>query len=1147
MKGGVILFRGTGAAALRYLQSDRSRADDYYLEGGAAIAEFAVVDGRGTVIGEGALTPEDYAAWVNWINPLTGETMGKPRLAGDTKQGSPRFAEMVVNAPKSLSIAAALHPEVSAALDVAQKDAVAQIRRWLGEHSVTRIGPRGKQEVVPVQQLETVSVVHHTSRAGDPHRHIHFQIGTRVWAAGGWRGLDTAALFRQQGAIRALGTAVIAAHPQLAAALDAHGLTLDPVTGEVAELEPYNALMSKRSAQVQRNLARFRAEWEAAHPGQEPGPVVRGRLEAMAWDHDRPAKKPTTLSDEAAWRVELAEAGYTPNPPRVRRNAPVALDDLSVQQVASRALDRCAAGASAWTVHTVQEHVTRIITEAGVRATPEALRDIVAITTRLAIEDCLSVLPPDSVQPEHVAHLTTLHVVAVETQLRDRLAVRATTRARDAPDVTRLAHDAGLDPEQAQAAAAVAGTDPIVVVEGAAGAGKTTMLGAAIEAAAGQGRRTRVVTPTKKAADVAAQELGVSTDSVAKFVHEHGWRWNADGVWTRLAVGDTDPENGSTYTGPSAAAQLVRGERIVVDEAGMLDQDTALALLTVADEHGATLALVGDRAQLPAVGRGGVLDMAAQLSPRVYDMTTVHRFAAPEYAALTVQMRRGEHPALLFDRLHALGLVVLHESTEAVQEAIARNAREGDAITTATNDEARELNERIREERVRAGVVDDARTATGSDGLSIGAGDVIQTRRNDSDVQVANRQTWTVQAVGQDGAVWAKENGTGRRRERTVRLPAGYVAEHTHLAYASTAYGVQGATVPASRTVLSDALDASGVYVGMTRGQETNRLHVVAADVDDAREQFVAALERDRADRGLVAATEAAREAIVGLVADGPVRVVNTARARLTEQIERADREAAKWEQAVTALDRQRVEQRAEADEQQEAVAAADARAAEVRAEVATPLIEQATADGTAYLTGRERMWEAQTAHGQAGRLRKRAAGRAATEAVETHRATEDAVRRCWGSLPAGASGVEPWAEKVAGNQADADPRVTETRQEAEHAHRERTRLAERHLRESTILRQQVLGSATPSAAITRASGWRARAELARRDLAQIEALPVTEAVQYVRDLAARAEAERQAAERAQAAREARAAQLNDFTRRPGDHGRTPPDRGLGL
>ena len=79
----------------------------------------------------------------------------------------------------------------------------------------------------------------------------------------------------------------------------------------------------------------------------------------------------------------------------------------------------------------------------------------------------------------------------------------------------------------------------------------------------------------------------------------------------------------------------------------MLDQDTALALLAVADEHGATLALVGDRAQLAAVGRGGVLDIAAQLTSRVLDMTGVHRFTDPAHADLTVRMRRSENPALL--------------------------------------------------------------------------------------------------------------------------------------------------------------------------------------------------------------------------------------------------------------------------------------------------------------------------------------------------------------------------------------------------------------------------------------------------------------------------------------------------------------------
>ncbi|MHB1173358.1 MAG: MobF family relaxase [Lacisediminihabitans sp.] len=1103
MKSGVILFRASGTAARRYLESDRSQADEYYLEGGVALAEFSVMDGTGEVIGEGALTPEQYAAWVDWINPFTGESMGTPREAGDSRQGSPRFAEMVVNTPKSLSIAAALHPDVSEALDAAQKDAMGEIRRWLGQHSVTRVGPRGRQEVVPVEQLETVSVVHKTSRAGDPHRHIHFQIGTRVWAAGAWRGLDTAALFKQQGAIRALGTAVLTAHPQLAAVLDRHGLTLDPVTGEVAELEPFNAVMSKRGEQVKKNLARFQAEWEARHPGQEPGPVVMSRLTAMAWDHERPNKKPSVLGAEAGWRTELEDADYTPNLPRQQCRRAISLDDLRVQEVASRALDRCAAAASTWTSHTVQEHVTRITTEAGVRATPEALRDFIRITTRLAAEDCLSVLPSGTVQPDHVAHLTSVHVAKVETELRGLLNARTSHPVRNTRDLSRLARDHGLDTDQTRAA----------------GAGKTTMLGAAIQAAAAEGRATRIVTPTKKAAQVARQELGVAADSVAKLVHAHGWRWNRDGVWTRLAVGQSDPETGITYNGPLVGARLRRGERIVVDEAGMLDQDTALALLRIADEAGATLALLGDRAQLPAVGRGGVLDMAAQLAGRTYEMTTVHRFTDPEYADLTVRMRAGENPALLFDQLHTLGLVRLHDDTEHLHEAIAQDVQDGGAITAATNDEARDLNALIRAERVRRGEVDDARTTTGSDGLLIGAGDVIQTRKNDNTLQVTNRQTWTVQHVLDDGTVWVKENASGRKHRRTVTLPVEYLTEHAHLAYASTAYGVQGATVQESHTVLSDALDAAGVYVGMTRGRDANQLHIVAADLNDAREQFTSALERDRADRGLDVATQAVRDAVAGLAADGPVRLVNTERARLVEQINQADQWAAKWQHAAAALDQQRHRHQVEADEQQALLATFKEHAEQIHAEVTAPLIERAMQDGTAYLATRDRMWEASNARRPARTFQRRAADRSQGQASQEHGKQAETVRRRWTSTPTGIETVPTWADTVAGRLAEDDPRVIDAQQQITRTQNEIRALQARQGKEREALRISIYGRSSTSSggAAARANEWAKRAEQARRILAQIEALPADQAAALLREQAQA----RQAAERAQAERAA--------------------------
>jgi hypothetical protein len=506
-----------------------------------------------------------------------------------------------------------------------------------------------------------------------------------------------------------------------------------------------------------------------------------------------------------------------------------------------------------------------------------------------------------------------------------------------------------------------------------------------------------------------------------------------------------------------------------------------------------------------------VLDIAPQVSGCTYDMGTVHRFTDPEYADLTVQIRRGEHPALLFDRLHALGLVAWHPSIEDAHDVIARTALDGDAVTVATNDEARALNSTIRQVRVQRGEVDDVHITYGSDGLPIGAGDVVQTRDNDSRLGVANRQTWTVQHVTGDGEVWARAAEASGGHGRSVRLPARYVAEHTHLAYAATSYGIQSATTPMAHTVLSDALEGSGLYVGMTRGRHRNTLHVVAADLDDAREQFTAALQRDRADRGLTDATRAAREAVNGLVAGGPVAFVNTARARLREQIEIADREAARWEQALSALNRQSAEHHAEKELQARVVAVADAHLVDARAQVAAPLIEQATADGAGYLSAQKQMWQANRALHTTGRFGRRPAARTAREATQAHAAMQDAVRRRWGDGPLTTTHFPYWAQAVAEQRADADPRVIAAQQDAERAHLEQQQLTADHAAARSALWQDVGSGYPPSSLEARAAELRVHAHQARSTLAEIEALPVTEAAELIWYRTARAAAERTA------------------------------------
>lgn len=127
-------------------------------------------------------------------------------------------------------------------------------------------------------------------------------------------------------------------------------------------------------------------------------------------------------------------------------------------------------------------------------------------------------------------------------------------------------------------------------------------------------------------------------------------------------------------------------------------------------------------------------------------------------------------------------------------------------------------------------------------------------RRNNTDLKVANRDTWTVIAVADDGSLTVSSD----LGERT--LPAGYVREHVELAYATTIHRVQGDTATAAYAAIGAHSTAASSYVAMTRGRENNVAHLVADDLHDAREQWVAALERDRADLGPAHAADVAQQ-----------------------------------------------------------------------------------------------------------------------------------------------------------------------------------------------------------------------------------------------------------------------------------------------
>ena len=446
---------------------------------------------------------------------------------------------------------------------------------------------------------------------------------------------------------------------------------------------------------------------------------------------------------------------------------------------------------------------------------------------------------------------------------------------------------AAIDPAQRAAVAALTGSRHLLVVEGAAGAGKTTTLAATKTALAAQGRRLMVVTPTLKAAEVAAAEVDAPAFSAAWVAHQWGWRWDEDGHWTRTEAAPPDPR-----------AVLRQGDLLVIDEAGMLDQDTARALLEIAHERNARIAFMGDRHQLPAVGRGGVLDFTAQHAgpEATVCLDVVHRFADPEYAAISLAMRRGERVGespgdlgeSVFDSLWRRGQIRLHASDPERIAALADDAAEAilaghtrRALMADTREQVAALNGTIRDRLVTEGLVDEARTVVNENGERLGVGDRVATRRNDSHFGIANRQTWTIADLSEESVTLRNDHGLIKQ------VPSWYAQAWVELAYATTVYGAQGDTTHTGHLVVGDSTSAPSTYVGMTRGRHDNIAHLVAEDRDQAQAIWEQALGRNRADLGVAHARLQAIDDIDRYGPNGPAKVRAQAAAKQCGQRQR--------------------------------------------------------------------------------------------------------------------------------------------------------------------------------------------------------------------------------------------------------------------
>ena len=393
------------------------------------------------------------------------------RLRADAR--AVRFVEVVVNGPKSWSLAAELHPDVAAAYEAAQDRAAGQIIGWLGaaRHHPGRAARR-RRSPSRSSALEAVTVRHYTSRAGDPHRHLHLQVNARVFAAGKWRGLDTVAFRDSIAAINGIGHAAVACDPEFRAALAAHGYTLN----EDGRDRAARAVRRRRSPNAPRRspalLDRYEAHWRTEHPGAEPGPGLRRAWDARAWAEDRPDKVVPRSGDELRqrWLAELAALGYRDRDkpiqlalPTGRRAGPGRRGRRSRHPVGCCAVGverrrRARPGRTAARPHRHRRRRRRC-GSSWPKTSPPAR---------------LTLCVPLREQPTPEAHPRAHLPARARRRGRPRRPARRPRRDRGGRPGRRPRRVDGLDAGQRAAVAALAGDAPLVVIEGAAGAGKTT-------------------------------------------------------------------------------------------------------------------------------------------------------------------------------------------------------------------------------------------------------------------------------------------------------------------------------------------------------------------------------------------------------------------------------------------------------------------------------------------------------------------------------------------------------------------------------------------------------------------------------------------------------------------------------------------------
>ena len=742
--------------------------------------------------------------------------------------------------------------EIEAALIDAARDAVA----WLERHATyTRTGHHSARtgEWRDGDGLVASVFLHHISRDGDPHLHVHIAVWNRVQRADHadekWRTLDSRSLHNQRLAVapvtdRMVETRLSALGYAMVPRADGNGAEVCGVSQDVMDL------FSSRSRALTPELQALISRYQKTH-GKPPSKRTIWLLGQQAAQNTRRTKaearrtvagktgtaEPTGAQRLAAWEAQTTRRevqALSAVHEEVARfaaeraaRAPAVLDDAAKRTAARIAVAEVQQHYAVWSMSQLRFEVHRALPVLPPGADAEA---VVTEVAKLAVSgragaEVIQVTAPDLTdvtslgvrasdggsiyRPPNEERYCTLAHLDTEQQIFNT-AARAVPQFVTAEQARAAVERTGLNAGQRDAVITMlTATTAMTALVAAAGAGKThTMAEFARLWTRFTGRRVIGLATATNAARVLASEGLAESYNIAEFLGKI--------------------EGSDELRRP---VPLHQDDVLVLDEASQLSTTDLAMVQEAARTAGARLVLVGDTEQLGAVEAGGMFRLLAREVPCV-ELHEVRRFDASWEAGASVRLRAGDFTAYAdYDRHGRMrGADQDAAMDRAASMWLADYLRSKNVLLLAgSNSEAAELSRRVQAKLIQLGTVQRPHAAL-ADGNQAGTGDLIQARLNTEinagGPELTNRDTLRITG-------WKGPSAEVRRREldgswtSPFLVPRAYLADSAELDYAGNTHVGQGRTVDTAHLLVTKTLSRRSLYVGLTRGRESNIAHIV--------------------------------------------------------------------------------------------------------------------------------------------------------------------------------------------------------------------------------------------------------------------------------------------------------------------------------